>query len=131
MPLGLSANPSHFYHRDVAPQCPLTMKLGGLQSLSGHFGLEQNCLPLPGIELLTVKPLMQSQSCLLNAVYWCSFYVAEFQKVYDRLDITLIERGESFYQKRMERLVEELESKGLYKHCIFYNVILLCKRCKL
>jgi arginyl-tRNA synthetase len=42
-------------------------------------------------------------------------YVADFQKIYDRLDITLIERGESFYQKRMEKLVEELESKGLYQ----------------
>lgn len=42
----------------------------------------------------------------------CDVSRREFQKVYDRLDITLIERGESFYQKRMERLVEELESKG-------------------
>jgi arginyl-tRNA synthetase len=47
------------------------------------------------------------------------FNVSEFQKVYDRLDVTLTERGESFYQKRMESLVEELDSKGLYKHCIF------------
>nr|CAI5827354.1 unnamed protein product [Callosobruchus analis] len=34
-------------------------------------------------------------------------------KIYDRLDITLIERGESFYQKRTEKIVKELEEAGL------------------
>jgi len=63
-------------------------------------------------------------------VYWFSFYVADFQKIYDRLDITLIERGESFYQKRMERIVEELESNGMYNHCVHYNVISVYRRCK-
>lgn len=43
----------------------------------------------------------------------CDVSRKEFKKVYDRLDVTLIERGESFYQKRMEKLVEELEEKGL------------------
>lgn len=38
---------------------------------------------------------------------------AEFEKLYTRLDIKLIERGESFYQKRMESIVKELESKNL------------------
>lgn len=38
---------------------------------------------------------------------------SEFQKVYDRLGIRLTERGESFYQKRMEVLVKELEERGL------------------
>lgn len=37
----------------------------------------------------------------------------EFEKVYVRLNVSLIERGESFYQKRMESIVKELESKGL------------------
>lgn len=36
---------------------------------------------------------------------------AEFEKVYTQLDIKLIERGESFYQKYMESIVPELESK--------------------
>lgn len=36
----------------------------------------------------------------------------EFQKIYDRLDCNIIERGESFYQSRMVKLVEELEEKG-------------------
>lgn len=38
---------------------------------------------------------------------------AEFEKVYTRLDIKLIERGESFYQKYMELIVPELESKNM------------------
>lgn len=38
---------------------------------------------------------------------------AEFEKVYTRLDIKLIERGESFYQKYMESIVPELESKNM------------------
>lgn len=40
------------------------------------------------------------------------FYCLEFQKIYERLNISLIERGESFYQSRMESLVKDLESKG-------------------
>ena len=36
----------------------------------------------------------------------------EFQKIYDRLDIDLIERGESFYQDMMPGVVQELESNG-------------------
>lgn len=39
--------------------------------------------------------------------------VAENEKVYVRMDIKLIERGESFYQKHMETIVPELESKNL------------------
>lgn len=37
-----------------------------------------------------------------------------------------MERGESFYQKRMERLVEELKSNGLYKSCLFleFNIFI-------
>lgn len=35
------------------------------------------------------------------------------QNLYDRLEITLIERGESFYQTRMEKIVKELETSGL------------------
>ncbi|XP_034181184.2 arginine--tRNA ligase-like protein [Osmia lignaria lignaria] len=43
----------------------------------------------------------------------CDVSRKEFEKVYVRLDVSLIERGESFYQKRMESIVKELESKGL------------------
>ncbi|XP_012534883.2 arginine--tRNA ligase, cytoplasmic [Monomorium pharaonis] len=43
----------------------------------------------------------------------CDVSRQEFEKVYTRLDIKLIERGESFYQKYMELIVPELESKNL------------------
>ncbi|XP_053690008.1 probable arginine--tRNA ligase, cytoplasmic [Sabethes cyaneus] len=42
----------------------------------------------------------------------CDVSRKEFQRVYDRLDVTIIERGESFYQKRMEVIVKELSAKG-------------------
>ncbi|XP_055596538.1 probable arginine--tRNA ligase, cytoplasmic [Uranotaenia lowii] len=42
----------------------------------------------------------------------CDASRKEFQKVYDRLEVTLIERGESFYQKRMEQVVKELSAAG-------------------
>lgn len=38
---------------------------------------------------------------------------SEFQKIYDRLNIKLTEKGESFYQTRMETLVKDLEARGL------------------
>lgn len=41
------------------------------------------------------------------------FYPPEFQSIYERLDIVLIERGESFYQTRMLAVIKELEEKGL------------------
>ncbi|CAJ0574934.1 unnamed protein product, partial [Mesorhabditis spiculigera] len=38
-----------------------------------------------------------------------------FKSVYDRLDIKLIERGESFYQDKMQAVVEELEKRSVLK----------------
>ena len=43
----------------------------------------------------------------------------EFAKIYERLDITLIERGESFYQDMMGKIVEDLEKKGV----LFFNIV--------
>merc|ERR1719150_1735044 len=43
----------------------------------------------------------------------CDVSRREFQKVYDRLDIRIIERGESFYQSRMEQVVADLTKKGM------------------
>ncbi|XP_034251307.1 arginine--tRNA ligase, cytoplasmic [Thrips palmi] len=43
----------------------------------------------------------------------CDVSRKEFQKIYDRLDLTSTEIGESFYQSRMEQVVKELEEKGL------------------
>lgn len=42
----------------------------------------------------------------------CDVSRKEFQQIYDRLDIKLIERGESFYQSYMEKIVPELEKNG-------------------
>lgn len=38
--------------------------------------------------------------------------VSEFQKVYNCLDVTLTERGESFYQDMMADVVKEFEERG-------------------
>ncbi|XP_056630982.1 arginine--tRNA ligase, cytoplasmic [Diorhabda sublineata] len=43
----------------------------------------------------------------------CDVSRKEFQKIYDRLDVKLTEKGESFYQDRMEKIVKELDEKGL------------------
>lgn len=43
----------------------------------------------------------------------CDVSRKDFQKIYDRLDISLIERGESFYQSRMVDIIEELRRKDL------------------
>lgn len=42
----------------------------------------------------------------------CAVSRAEFQKIYDRLDVSIVERGESFYQSHMEKLVKELHNGG-------------------
>ena len=43
----------------------------------------------------------------------CDVSRREFQKVYDRLDIKITERGESFYQDRMNDVVADLRSKEM------------------
>ncbi|XP_023169160.1 probable arginine--tRNA ligase, cytoplasmic isoform X2 [Drosophila hydei] len=43
----------------------------------------------------------------------CDVSRKEFQQIYDRLDVTIHERGESFYQSRMLKVVEFLRVKGL------------------
>lgn len=42
----------------------------------------------------------------------CDVSRQEFNKIYDALDISLVERGESFYQDRMNDIVKEFEDKG-------------------
>ncbi len=45
----------------------------------------------------------------------CDVSRKEFSKIYERFDIKdLTEKGESFYQSKMESLVKQLESKGLF-----------------
>ncbi|KAM3869538.1 arginine--tRNA ligase, cytoplasmic [Diretmus argenteus] len=43
----------------------------------------------------------------------CDVSRKEFQKVYNSLDIQVVERGESFYQNLMTAVVKEFEEKGL------------------
>ena len=43
----------------------------------------------------------------------CDVSRKEFQKVYDRLDIKILERGESFYQDRMVEVVKDLTNRGM------------------
>lgn len=50
-------------------------------------------------------------------------FFSEIAKIYERLDITVTERGESFYQERMKVLVKELEEKG--KIFIIIIIVLL------
>lgn len=45
--------------------------------------------------------------------FFCKTSRDEFQKIYDRLDVVLEEKGESFYNPLMPSLVEELSSSGL------------------
>lgn len=42
----------------------------------------------------------------------CDVSRKEFQLIYNALDVELTERGESFYQSRMESLVKDLNQKG-------------------
>ncbi|GAB0096892.1 Arginyl-tRNA synthetase [Sergentomyia squamirostris] len=61
-----------------------------------------------------VVKLQQGNKDFINA--WqaiCDVSRKEFQVIYDRLGVTLIERGESFYQERMVTIVEELTKKNL------------------
>lgn len=49
--------------------------------------------------------------------------VSEFQRVYDCLDISIIERGESFYQDMMTDVVKEFEKSGPCEHS-FCNILI-------
>nr|XP_028573321.1 arginine--tRNA ligase, cytoplasmic [Podarcis muralis] len=42
----------------------------------------------------------------------CDVSRKEFQKIYDCLDVTIIERGESYYQDKMSDIVKEFEEGG-------------------
>ncbi|KAG8579042.1 hypothetical protein GDO81_010695 [Engystomops pustulosus] len=43
----------------------------------------------------------------------CDVSRKEFQKIYDCLDIRIIDRGESYYQDKMVQVIKEFEEKGL------------------
>ncbi|PHJ22708.1 arginyl-trna synthetase family protein, partial [Cystoisospora suis] len=57
----------------------------------------------------------------------CDVSRKEFGKVYERLDVTLEERGESFYNEALPGIAEVLTQKGLIKEsegakCLFTPV---------
>lgn len=54
------------------------------------------------------------------ACYLVTFFSLEFNKIYHALDISLIERGESFYQDRMDDVVKEFEDKGRQSTFFFF-----------
>lgn len=61
-----------------------------------------------------VVALQSKEPSIYNA--WkkiCAISRAEFQVIYDRLGVSLIERGESFYNALMPDLVQDLEKNGL------------------
>lgn len=43
---------------------------------------------------------------------FCCFSLEELQEIYNWLDITLVERGESFYHDMMPDIIKEFEDKG-------------------
>lgn len=53
---------------------------------------------------------------LMTVFWWIPLLLlTEFQKIYDRLGVSIIERGESFYQELMKDVVKLLEEKGQCK----------------
>lgn len=61
-----------------------------------------------------------SYSFKFLTIFFGDFFL-EFNKIYDALDISLIERGESFYQDRMNDIVKEFEDKGGYSSTFMEN----------
>jgi arginyl-tRNA synthetase len=57
----------------------------------------------------------------------CDISRQSFQVIYDRLDVQLLERGESYYNEMIPPLVKELEQRGIIEEsqgakCIFTSV---------
>lgn len=44
--------------------------------------------------------------------------ITGFEKIYQKLGVTLTERGESFYQSMMPGTVQDLESKGNHMYVL-------------
>lgn len=54
----------------------------------------------------------------------CAISRKAFQEIYDLLDVKIIERGESFYNPYLKRVIEDLQAKGLLEisdgaKCVF------------
>jgi arginyl-tRNA synthetase len=78
-------------------------------------------------QLNVVKLQSGDQECLRIWKILCDISRGEFQKVYDRLDITLEEYGESFYNERIPPVIEIFEKAGMINvqeggaKCIFVD----------
>ena len=59
-----------------------------------------------------VKLQCGDNSSLLYWRYFCDLSRAEFQKNYDLLDIQIEERGESFYNNMLQKMVNDLITSG-------------------
>eukprot|EP00347_Sterkiella_histriomuscorum_P022853 403336906 len=75
-------------------------------------------------QLNVVKLQSGDEDCVKAWQYLCEVSRKEFQKIYERLDIRIEERGESFYNPLLKPLVEEMEERGFIKEdkgakCIF------------
>lgn len=57
----------------------------------------------------------------------CDVSRKEFQHIYNTLGVKIIERGESFYQSRMEAVVKELTEKGLLEEDDGRKIMWGCK----
>jgi arginyl-tRNA synthetase len=71
-----------------------------------------------------VKLQSGDEACLQGWKMLCELSRKEFQKIYDRLDISLVEQGESFYNPMLQPMVQELKEKGIVvedqcAQCIF------------
>jgi arginyl-tRNA synthetase len=55
------------------------------------------------------------EECLKIWKLLCDVSRNEFQKIYDRLDVTLYEYGESFYNDKIPAVIEEFDKAGLLK----------------
>ena len=51
-----------------------------------------------------------------------TYHFTDFSKIYKRLGVTIINRGESFYQPLMPDVVKDLEAKGQ-----FYTEQVICE----
>lgn len=57
----------------------------------------------------------------------CDVSRKEFQYIYNTLGVKIIERGESFYQSRMESIIKELNDKGLLEEDDGRKIMWGCK----
>jgi arginyl-tRNA synthetase len=64
-------------------------------------------------QLNVVKLQSGDEECMKIWKILCDVSRKEFQKVYDRLDVTVYEYGESFYNAKIPPVIEEFDKAGL------------------